>query len=179
MVLHQEHNITVQITRYFNKLNFQTDRLTKLVKTVCSRFNLKKAAINIAIVNDSEMKNLNKKFLNRNNATDCLSFDLSDDPGLFAKRTGIKQQKKNIPKRRRSDEKIIELVVNGERASKEAKRRGHSGQAEMALYVLHGLLHNLGFDDSTQSKAKKMHETEDQILQELEYGSVYNKDTRA
>jgi probable rRNA maturation factor len=180
MVSPQEHNnITVQIARYFDELNVHTGRLRKLVKTVCSRFRLTKTTISIAIVNDSEIKKLNKKFLNRNTTTDCLSFDLSDERGRPAKRPGSKQKKKNVPRRRRSDEKILELVVNGEKAAKEARTRGHSGQAELALYVLHGMLHNLGFDDSTRAKAKKMHETEDQILQELGYGLVYNKSIRA
>jgi ssRNA-specific RNase YbeY (16S rRNA maturation enzyme) len=39
-------------------------------------------------------------------------------------------------------------------------------------------LHNIGFDDSTKEKAKKMHDTEDEILQQLGYGLVYNKSAR-
>jgi len=59
-------------------------------------------------------------------------------------------------------------------AVRQAKQRGHSTEAELALYVTHGLLHNLGFDDATQSGAKKIHEEEDKILQQLGYGLVYN-----
>ena len=69
---------------------------------------------------------------------------------------------------------MFELVVNGEMAVRQAKLRGHSGEAELALYVTHGLLHNLGFDDSTQNRAKKMHDTEDEILEQVGYGAVYN-----
>jgi probable rRNA maturation factor len=89
-----------------------------------------------------------------------LSFDLSDE-------------------RSRTAAKTFELVVNGERAAKEASARGHSTEAEMALYIVHGLLHNFGFDDSTKVKAKKMHETEDEILREFGYGLIYNKSIRA
>ena len=60
-------------------------------------------------------------------------------------------------------------------AVRQANLRGHASQAELALYITHGLLHNLGFDDSTDSKARKMHDTEDNILQQLGYGFVYNK----
>ena len=70
---------------------------------------------------------------------------------------------------------LFELVVNGEMAVRQAKQRGHSGEAELALYVTHGLLHNLGFDDSTKKKAQKMHRAEDEILQQFGYGLVYNK----
>jgi probable rRNA maturation factor len=57
-------------------------------------------------------------------------------------------------------------------AAREANVRGHSGEAELALYITHGLLHNLGFDDSTKRQAAKMHRTEDEILQQFGYGHI-------
>jgi len=101
---------------------------------------------------------LNREFLNSKATTDCLSFDLSDDE---------------------KGAKIFDLIVNGEMAVRQANKRGHSSEAELALYITHGLLHNLGFDDSVQSQTRKMHETEDEILQEFGYGLVYNKGTRS
>ncbi len=153
----QEQDITVQIAKSFDGLEVDFPKLTKLVKSVCSRFRHSKATVSIAIVDDAEIRRVNKEFLSCDCATDCLSFDLSDE--------------KSRPKAT----KLFELLVNGEMALKEAKLRGHSGEAELALYVIHGLLHNLGFDDSTKAEAKKMHDTEDEILQQLGYGLVYNK----
>jgi probable rRNA maturation factor len=153
----QEQDITVQIAKSFDGLEVDFPKLTKLVKSVCSRFRPSKATVSIAIVDDAEIRRVNKEFLSCDCATDCLSFDLSDE--------------KSRPKAT----KLFELLVNGEMALKEAKLRGHSGEAELALYITHGLLHNLGFDDSTKAEAKKMHDTEDEILQQLGYGLVYNK----
>ncbi len=175
----KEQDITVQIAKYFDVPDANIAKLNKLVKTVCKRFRVAIATVEVAIVNDAEIKRLNKKFLNRNTATDCLSFDLTDEQPRPAKRQVRKRRDKSIPGHERSAAKIFELVVNGERALKEANVRGHSSEAELALYVTHGLLHNLGFDDATKAEAKKMHETEDEILQELGYGLVYNKGTRA
>jgi len=109
------------------------------------------------------MRKINSQFLNRKSATDCLSFDLSDPatPGAS--------------ERDSQAGKSFELAVNGELALKEAGLRGHDGEAELVLYITHGLLHNLGFDDATQNQAKKMHDTEDEILQQFGYGLVYNK----
>jgi probable rRNA maturation factor len=59
-------------------------------------------------------------------------------------------------------------------AVRQANLRGHSSEAELALYITHGLLHNLGFDDSTQGQAEKMHNIENEILQQLGYGPIYN-----
>ncbi len=163
-------DVVIHITQNFKGIKISLPRLKKLVKTICSRFLRKniqdacsagtKYEINIAIVEDAEFRDLNRRFLNRNATSDCLSFDLSDDEES-------------------DSSKLLEIVVNGELAVKQANLFGHSDEAELALYVTHGLLHNLGFDDSTPSKARKMHHIEDEILQQLGYGLVYNKSISA
>jgi len=152
--------IAVQIAKNFQGIEMSLRKIEKLVRAVCNRFKLSNATVSIAIVDDTQMRRLNTQFTNRKSTTDCLSFDLSDD----------ENRKSKIVNR-----KLFELVVNGELARKEADLRGHSCEAELALYITHGLLHNLGFDHSTQNQAKKMHNTEDEILQQFGYGSVYNK----
>jgi len=154
----REQDIVVQIALHFDRLDVRIPRLKKLVKTICHLFKLSKATISIAIVDDAEIRKVNKRFLKRDCPTDCLSFDLSDD-GASAK--------------------ILEVLVNGEMACRQAELRGHSSEAELALYITHSLLHNLGFDDSTKNQSEKMHETEDKILRQLGYGLVYNKSIRA
>lgn len=165
----QQQDTVVQIAKDFEDVDVSLSRLEKLVKTVCARFNPGKGAatvVSIAIVGDAEIRKMNKRFLNRNRSTDVISFDLSDSN---RKPVVSKVEPSKIANRR-----LFELVVNGEMAVKQAEQRGHSGEAELALYVTHGLLHNLGFDDATQTRAKKMHEEEDKILQQLGYGLVYN-----
>jgi len=165
----QGQDIVVQIAKNFKDIDLNPAKLKKLVKAVCSRFKLSKATVSIAIVGDAEIRKLNKQFLNRNCPTDCLSFDLSDDADTSA----ISDLRIPIENR-----KLFELVVNAEMAVKEASLRGHSSEAELALYITHSLLHNLGFDDSQQAKAKKMHQTEDEILQQLGFRLVYNKKSK-
>lgn len=150
----KRRNITVLITKNFKKINASLPRLKKLIKTACRRFKLSKATISIAIVDDTQIRKVNKQFLHKDRPTDCISFDLSD------------KKTKSV--------KSFELVVNGEMAVRYAKLLGHSAEAELALYITHGLLHNLGFDDSTKKQAEKMHNTEDQILQQAGFGQVYN-----
>jgi probable rRNA maturation factor len=152
--------ITVQITNHFEKLPADAPKLRKLVRTVCRRFGISHARISIGIVDDAEIGVLNKQFLNHEGTTDCLSFDLSDE----TEPEGCK---------------VFDLIVNGELAIREAARRGHEAQAELALYITHGLLHDLGFDDATEEQAQAMHRTEDEILQHLGYGLVYNNGWQA
>jgi len=145
--LKKDQEIVVQIANNFAGIDAPPSKIKKLVQTVFDRFGLSKATVSIAIVDDAEIRKLNSRFLNRNSTTDCLSFDLSDTQGP-------------------QSPKLFELIVNGEMAVRQANQRGHSSEAELALYITHALLHNLGFDDSTESKAKKMHDTEDNILQQ-------------
>ena len=146
--------VAVQIAKEFKNIDVCLPRLEKLVRAICNRFKLSKATISIAIVDDAQIRKINKQFLNRNYTTDCLSFDLSDDDT-------------NAPK-------SFELVVNAEMAVKEANSRDHSSEAELALYITHGLLHNLGFDDSSKDRLRKMRDTEDEILKQQGYGLVYS-----
>ena len=151
--------ITVRIRRQFRGVSADTAKLKKLVRTVCRRFGVQTVTVSIGIVADAEISELNQRFLDHEGTTDCLSFDLSD------------QETPQEPK-------VFDLIVNGELALREAARRGHSAEAELALYVTHGLLHHLGFDDATARKARRMHRTEDEILQHLGYGFVYNSQAR-
>lgn len=110
--------------------------------------------VGVAIVGDRTMRELNRRFTGRGGTTDCLSFDLSDAGDPAGKR-------------------VFDIVVNADKAAGESSRRGHDIQAELALYVTHGLLHHLGLDDATPAQARQMHGLEDRILRELGYGDVY------
>ena len=146
--------VIVHITRDFKKIICPQRKLVKLVRVICNRFGQVSAAVSIAIVGNRRIRKLNIEFLSHKNVTDCLAFDLSDS------RTG---------------HRLLELVVNGEKAKSEAAKRGHCAQAELALYITHGLLHNLGFDDLLPRKANQMHLLEDEILQQQGFGLVYDK----
>jgi len=152
--------IAVRITKHFRGAPGETANLRTLVRTACERFGVREAIVSIGIVNDAEISQFNMRFLGHEGTTDSLSFDLSDEADPTQPR-------------------VFDLIVNGELAAREAARRGHSANAELALYVTHGLLHDLGFDDGTPAAARKMHRTEDEILQHLGYGMVYNSTARS
>jgi len=145
--------VIVHITREFKNIICPQRKLIKLVRVICNRFGLANATVSIAIVANKRIRKLNAKFLNHKNVTDCLAFDLSDS---------------------RAGRRLLELVVNGEKAKSQAAIRGHCAQAELALYITHGLLHNLGFDDLLPKKAEQMHRIEDEILQQQGFGLVYD-----
>ena len=128
--------------------------MIEMAQKVAGQFGVKKAQINLAVVDDEEIISLNRKFLSKSNSTDVISFDLSDNT---------------------DDLRIFDIAVNAQMAQRQGQTENRSSESELALYFLHGLLHNLGFDDSTADKAAKMHKTEDDILKKFGYGVVYNR----
>ncbi|MFA5423113.1 MAG: rRNA maturation RNase YbeY [Phycisphaerae bacterium] len=149
-----EQHIDIQIARLCDKIKLPSKKIEQLINSICLRFGLSKAIISIAIVDDEHIIKLNEKYLRSKKVTDCLSFDLSDgqSPG----------------------EKCFEIVVNAELACRTAEQKDHSPRAELALYIAHGLLHQLGFDDQTGEQARQMHRTEQEILQSLGYDFLYD-----
>jgi probable rRNA maturation factor len=146
--------VIVNITHDFKKVRCPRRKIINLVRSICKRFRLTNAAIGIVIVGNRHIRKINIEFLRHTNFTDCIAFDLSEN--------------KKAPR-------LLELIVNGERAIAQSAKRGHSPTAELALYITHGLLHNLGFDDLQPKKAKVMHVLEDEILDANGFGRVYDK----
>ncbi len=147
--------IAVHFTENYDGTDFDLAEIKKLAKGICRRFDIESAVINIELMDNSQIRELNVRFLDRDKSTDVISFDLSD---------------------KNEDKREFDLAINAEMAVNQAKLRGHCAKAELSLYITHGLLHHLGFNDDTSANAKKMHKTEDEILKQFGYGLVYNRD---
>jgi len=135
------------------RLSLDIERLTELAKDTASRFLDSGAVINIVIADDALTVDVNLRHLGRDSKTDVISFDLSEaDEG----------------------KKIFDILVNADQAQRQAKIRGHEVQSELALYIVHGILHNCGFDDASDELAEQMHRMEDVILSQNGFGKVYS-----
>ncbi|MHC5033504.1 MAG: rRNA maturation RNase YbeY [Planctomycetota bacterium] len=100
------------------------------------------ADLSVALVGDQEMTELNRRFLGRDAVTDVLAFPYETRGAVI---TG-------------------EIVVNAELAVRQAAERSHGAVDELLLYVVHGLLHLLGYDDGEAEDARRMSERERAIL---------------
>src|SRR5438876_12292978 len=94
-------------------------RMRQIVRTVLEGEGVSQAEISLAFVDNVTSQRLNKRYLNHDEPTDILTFPMGETGGKLAG----------------------ELVVGAEVALAQAKERGHDVQAEIALYVIHGLLH--------------------------------------
>lgn len=102
-------------------------------------FSLKKLVY--AFFNDEDLKGLNIKHLNHNFYTDVLSFD--DSLG--------KEIKGNI-------------AISIERVKENAKRYSPSFDDELKRVMVHGLLHLMGYNDSTPDEVNLIRAKEEKML---------------
>lgn len=123
----------------------------------------KNAELNMVFVDNKRIKEINKAFLGHNYATDVLSFAY-DEPFLSRNSlTPYSQSKTNhrIPsgekeKNLLSDDTIIgEIIISVEMAKKIAQKHRYAVEGEIALYLIHGLLHLLGYDDKQKKEADR------------------------
>ena len=104
----------------------------------------------VVLVDDEQMTEINAKYLGHNNTTDVISFPFED--ATLGR-----------------DDCVGEIVVSGQLAASEARKRGITPESELALYIVHGSLHLAGHDDVTSELASAMHAREKEILAELGY----------
>ncbi len=98
--------------------------------------------LGVAFVDKEEMTRLNEKFLGHKGPTDVLSFPIDTNGG------------------RLTGEVAVCVPVAVEFAA-DAKT---DVEGEIMLYVVHGVLHLLGYRDSNEKNAEEMHHLEKEIL---------------
>ena len=93
--------------------------------------------VSIALVSDTRIRALNRRYRRKDQATDVLSF--SPAPGPRPPVPGLG-----------------DIVIATGVARRQAKEAGHSTQAELRVLALHGLLHLLGYDHHHPQDERRM-----------------------
>jgi probable rRNA maturation factor len=121
-------------------------RIREAVRLVLASEEVADAEISLAFVDNPTIHRLNQRYLQHDEPTDVLSFPLREaSTGRLAG----------------------ELVIGVEVAREQADLRGHDVQAELMLYVIHGLLHLCGYDDHEDTDAQVMRQRERYYLGQL------------
>lgn len=102
------------------------------------------ATISIAVVDDPTIHALNRQFLAHDWPTDVLSFVLD---ASNAHLDG-------------------EIVLSADTAAAAAIELGTTAEREQLLYVVHGMLHLVGYDDQSPADAERMRAAERRYLRE-------------
>jgi len=122
------------------------------------------AEISIAVVDDTTIHELNKRHLQHDYPTDVLSFLFDCESASEATASPANDTDSTIP-RGRGKRIDGEIVVSAETALSQAGECGFTPHKELVLYLVHGLLHLLGYDDSGDDETQLMRSRERAILQ--------------
>jgi probable rRNA maturation factor len=136
-VLSSRYTIDVSDTQSFLVVDAQA--LASLARRVLEREGVEQASLSLALVDNATIEVLNRRHLGHAWPTDVLSFALNE-PGEGAL--------------------AAELVISAEMAQATAAEAGGDPTAELALYVVHGLLHLCGYDDHAPADVDRMRRRE-------------------
>ena len=124
-----------------------TPRLKKLAQRVLDLLNTGDDDLSLVLVDEAAIRQLNRQFHATDASTDVLAFDYGDGHG--------------------------EVIVSVERAVVVAKRYRNTPSRELALYIVHGILHLHGHDDLTPGKRRQMRQAESRLLASLGRDSAF------
>ena len=134
--------------KYLNKVADKTLKVAKFKKPV---------EISLVITGEKRIRSLNKKYRDINKITDVLSFGNEEVGNKSAEFV-------NPPDR------IIylgEIFICYQRAVKQAIQKKHSVKKELAVLLIHGILHLLGYDHKGDYENSEMKDIERKILMTL------------
>mgnify|MGYP006280948767 CR=1 FL=1 len=126
----------IEIDQNYKKL------FKKIAKIAADMENYESGTVSVALIRNDEIRELNKKFRNKNESTDVLSFPM--------------------------DEKIWgDIIISVDKVIEQAEEYGHSIKRELIYLYTHGILHLLGYDHKEDSDKKIMRQKEEEILSEF------------
>ncbi|TVQ92711.1 MAG: rRNA maturation RNase YbeY [Deltaproteobacteria bacterium] len=103
--------------------------------------------LSLRIVDDAEIRALNREWRGKDAPTDVLSFPQDGPPGA-------------VPV-------LGDLVISVQTAARQAADRGHELDVELRILLAHGIAHLLGFDHEDPSSARAMRDVEGQLLRAM------------
>jgi len=138
--------VKVIIKNLQKKIPINPNRIRKTVLTVLSLEKIKKPGeITILLVGNRQIREFNLMYRGRDCATDVISFDDSIN-------------RKEI---------LADIVISTDTAISNAKIFKTTSLYELYLYVIHGVLHLLGYDDNNKKNRLIMHQKEEYLCSKL------------
>ncbi len=117
--------------------------------------------LSLVIVRQERIRELNVKYLGRDRPTDVIAFSMLPE-----------QQRKESPfvTPPEGPKQLGEVIISCPQAILQAQEQGHSVKREMAILVIHGILHILGYEDERPEVEPVMRAREQEVLKEIEAG---------
>ncbi|MBU1044341.1 MAG: rRNA maturation RNase YbeY [Candidatus Omnitrophica bacterium] len=137
----------INIKNLQKKIKINSRKLKTLANNVLKSQGIVSGELSVALADDPQIRDLHKRYLNKNTATDVLAFRMAD--GEFGK---INPQI------------LGDVILSVETAQTQAMKLNLSIESEINLYLIHGILHLLGFSDKTKSGYAQMKKMQEELM---------------
>ncbi len=123
----------------------------------------------IYVVAAPEITRLNETFLHHKGSTDVITFDYAEGVGQTSRLSSSGAQTRRSRDRRDACPILLhgEIFVCVDEAVSQARRFRTTWQSELVRYVVHGVLHLLGYEDLHRRTRRKMKVAEDTLVHQL------------
>lgn len=132
--------------------------LVKIATKILKDLGFKKAVLSVVLVDDREMRKLNRRYLRHAWSTDVLAFSQQRFSGHL---------KKTVPARvlaRKDIDFLGDIALCLPTIRTQAREYEHTFEEELHYCLCHGILHLMGYEDKNRTAFKKMHRKQSQIL---------------
>lgn len=136
----------LQVSSTVEDALLDADEVRRIVQGALEYGGRGEVGLSVALLSEPELCELHERFLGDPSPTDVISFDLGEDEGP-----------------------VGEICVSVDQALRVAAERGVRPQRELALYLVHGVLHLCGHDDHEDEERARMREAERAVLDRLGY----------
>ncbi len=162
-----EPQIAVFCTNEQEEVNVDTELAGELAREVLQLQGLTAPAeLSVVFVDSDTMAELNERYRGTSGHTDVLSFAIEDGRGFGRDRPDAGAA--GFPSVLLGDV-VVAPAVALQNAAARAGDRGHDGSVadEVALLIIHGILHIFGYDHETDPEAEEMEGVEAALLQKV------------
>lgn len=120
--------------------------------------------VSLIFNDEAAMAELNAQFMGKSGPTDVLSFPIDDEPIVAGRVPDSGGTGPGWPAEPEIPTLVGDIVICPAVAARNAVEHGQSVEDELALLVVHGVLHLLGWDHEDDGEAEAMEAREKEIL---------------
>ena len=147
-------SLIILTSKNFAVSNKLENKLNQAFTLICNEENISNCSVNLKILDNNEIRELNKKYSNKNSPTNVLSFTNED-----------------ISKSITGD--LGDIAISYEYVKEESNEQNKKFDDHLIHMLIHGVYHILGFDHKNNKMADLMESKEVKLLKQLNIKNPY------
>ena len=136
----------IEVLNQQRKKRLKINKIKKCINRILKILDISSKKISFVFCDNEFIKKINRKYFKKNSTTDVISFPLND---IYQK------------------DYLGEVIISVEKAFLEAKNYNHTFEEELLYYIIHGILHILGYRDYKVKERKIMVKKQNEIFDKI------------